>query len=59
MSLGVAAVYNTDSEDLIGIRKDRRSEAYGWFFAVAKCAACKTIARVVDYETAWQGRSNG
>lgn len=50
--LGVAVVYDTDSEELVGIRKYKRSEAYGWFTAFATCAACKKVARVVDYETA-------
>jgi len=50
--LGVAVVYDTDSEDLLRFRKVKRSEAYGWFTGFATCGACKTVARVVDYETA-------
>jgi hypothetical protein len=50
--LGVVADYDAASEDLAGFRKDKRSEAYGWFTAFATCGACKTVARVVDYEAA-------
>jgi hypothetical protein len=51
-SIGVAAVYDVDSEELAGFRKDKRCEAYGWFMAYAKCRLCKTVTQVVDYETA-------
>lgn len=51
-SLGVTAVFDADGEDLIGFRKDKRSEAYGWFSAYATCQSCKAVAKVVDYETA-------
>ncbi|HEX4794147.1 MAG TPA: hypothetical protein VH370_10160 [Humisphaera sp.] len=51
-SLGAAAVYDTDSEDLAGFRKDKRSEAYGWFTLYATCRSCKRVMRLVDYETA-------
>jgi len=51
-SLGAAAVYDVDSEDLAGFRKDKRSEAYGWFTLYATCRSCKAVTQVVDYETA-------
>lgn len=49
-SLGVAVVY--DADDLNGFRKDKRSEAYGWFSAYATCKSCHKVTHVVDYETA-------
>ncbi len=51
-SLGAAAVYDGDSEDLAGFRKDKRSEAYGWFTVYATCRLCTTVTPIVDYETA-------
>jgi hypothetical protein len=51
-SLGVVAFYDVDSDELRGFRKDKRSEAYGWFTVYATCCSCETVTRVVDYETA-------
>lgn len=51
-ALGVAAVFDADSEDLLGFRKDRRSEAYGWFCAMGTCKSCGKVCNIIDYETA-------
>lgn len=51
-SLGVAAVYDADSEDLAGFRMDKQSEAYGWFTLYGTCRLCKAVTQIVDYGTA-------
>lgn len=51
-SIGVVALYDVDSEELRGFRKDKRSEAYGWFAVYGTCLHCEAISQVIDYETA-------